>query len=169
MDTRQKTLIVLQYSMIFFSIIIYSDRILVNDVAMRFQFILKDYDYGERFKWLEIFINFHAILYNVTDFVGGCIQLYLTTWFTPEMTSNPQLTRSQCQDMSFDLSANAMHKQSEIEKEAYQKLNQHKIQMDSDPSTQRNSFLGGAAASGEPINRMFSDMLMKRENSLFKK
>lgn len=68
--------------MITFSVLIYAERILINDILLRMFFLIKDKDQLNQNEWLKDLIDVHVAIYNVTDFLGGSIQLYLTTWFT---------------------------------------------------------------------------------------
>ena len=67
---------IISYTLIIFSALIYTDRILINDILIRVQFLIGEY------KWIDDMLEVHSVLYTVTDFLGGCIQLYLITWFT---------------------------------------------------------------------------------------
>lgn len=59
--------------MIIFTILVYIDRIVVNDIVLRLETLIRDEDWTNKYGWLFDFIEVHIILYTVTDFLGGCI------------------------------------------------------------------------------------------------
>ena len=59
--------------MIAFSIFIYTERIVFNDIVMRIQTLIIDENLMNKLEWLGVLIDVNVVLYTVTDFIGGCI------------------------------------------------------------------------------------------------
>jgi hypothetical protein len=59
--------------MIAFSIFIYTERIVFNNIVMRIQTLIIDENLMNKLEWLGVLIDVNVVLYTVTDFIGGCI------------------------------------------------------------------------------------------------
>ena len=73
---------ILYYILITFTILIYIERMIINDIVSRLQTLIIERKQMDWYFWIEDLIDVHVVLYLFTDFIGGCMQLYLISWFT---------------------------------------------------------------------------------------
>lgn len=73
MDSKQRKVMILYYILITFTILIYIERMIINDIVSRLQTLIIERKQMDWYFWIEDLIDVHVVLYLFTDFIGGCI------------------------------------------------------------------------------------------------